>query len=104
MSSQIVTCEELGSILTKENYNIVVVTLNDFTTIKYGYNEVSKIKDFGVLGYAFGKRNGYLIGCFWLKKDSKYFVEQLSNRKIEELTTYFLHHEIASGKKLNEVI
>jgi len=104
MSSQTVTSKELSSMLTEEGYKIVIVTLKDFTTIKYECNEIPKIEDFGVLGYAFGKRNNQLIGCFWLKKDDKYIVEQISDREIEKLTEYFLHHEVASRKKLSEVI
>jgi len=104
MCSLIVTGEELSLMLTKENYKIIVVILKDFTTIKYEYNDVPRIGDFGVLGYAFGKRNDRLIGCFWLKKDNKYIVEQLSNRMIKKFAGYFLHHEIAFRRKLSEVV
>jgi len=90
--------EGLSKKLIEENCKLIVVVLKDFTVIKY--KTASEIKDFGVLGYAFGKKDKDVIEIFWTKNGEVYNVL----RKLNVSNNFFLHQEIALGKKVSEVI
>jgi hypothetical protein len=99
MSSKTLGKEELSKNLIEENCKLIVVVLKDFTVIKY--DNASEVKDFGALGYAFGKKDNKIIEIFWLKSGEVYNVWWSFDKEVSNL---FLHHEIAPGKKLSEVI
>ncbi|MGC8869922.1 MAG: hypothetical protein ACP5PT_02360 [Brevinematia bacterium] len=99
MSSEVLGREKLSKKLIEENCKLIIVVLKDFTVIKY--EAASEVRDFGVFGYAFGKKGKDIVEIFWLKSGEVYNVGWSFDKKAPNL---YLHHEIASGKKLSEVI